>query len=98
MNDDDEAGRARGRREEGDARKLDGELGRELRTCLAAECGGLSRRSARSRSTAESILKVVLAISRCSSASMMMTALSTFNHWSFKVSPSRIASRTRSAR
>jgi hypothetical protein len=70
--------------------------------CLAVG----SRRSARSRSTAESISlllllllkKMVSAISGCSSASMMMTALSAFNHWPFKVSPSRIASRTRSAK
>ena len=64
--------------------------------CLAAECCGL-RRSARSWST-DSILKVVSAISGCSSPSMMMTSLSAFNHWPFKESPSRIASRTRSAR
>ena len=74
---------------------LDRDVSAELGTCLGAKCG--LRRSARSEST-ESILKVVSALSGCSSPSMIMTALWAFNHWSFKESPSRIASRTRSAR
>jgi hypothetical protein len=57
------------------------------------ECG--FRRSARSRSI-ESILNAVSA--GCSSLSMTTTAWSVFNHWSFKESPSRRASRTWSAK
>ena len=74
-----------------------------LATCFAAaavaaetECVWL-KRSARSRSM-ESMLNEVSAISGCSSASMMMTALSAFNHWPFRESPSRMAFRTRSSR
>ena len=72
-----------------------------LATCCAVavaaetECG--LKRSARSRSM-ESMLNEVSAISGCSSASMMMTALSAFNHWPFRESPSRMAFRTRSSR